>query len=36
MGFEANGHSESKDLALLKRGLTWVGMAESWVGLVLL
>lgn len=36
MGAEADGHSESKDSALLKWGLTWVGVAESEVGLVLL
>lgn len=36
MGAEADGHSESKDSALLKWGLTWVGVAESGVGLVLL
>ena len=35
-GAEANGHSESRDSALLKWSLTWVGVAESGVGLVLL
>lgn len=35
LGLEANGRSEGKDSALLKWGLTRVGVAESGVGLVL-